>query len=381
MKPQAFQQGEIRDEDDNIIRTGAYGKKTAFATADNNGIIDYIINNFDAVMETIAGGWIYEATKDDFPTKGDGSKIYVAQDTGKMYKWNEKEYIAITSPVAPETITEATTDSEGNLVLNLEYGESLTVPLQPLIDAKTYADNASASAGNAKTSETNASKSATAAASSASAASTSAGNAKTSETNAADSAAAAASSASTVTYASQEEVKAGTEAAKMVSPATLKGMMDSVLSEQWHAAYPVGRHIISMNSANPNTYLPYMSDTTWELTAQGRVLIGAGTGTDINGTSMKFKEGDTGGEYTHKLTVDEMPDHKHKIEWPFEGGDYGKKAPKSSHYIKSGTLLYASSDVTNLNASNNVYTNSSGQKKSHNNIQPYITVYVFKRSE
>ena len=35
MKRQAFQPGEIRDNNDNIIRPGAYGKKTALATSDN----------------------------------------------------------------------------------------------------------------------------------------------------------------------------------------------------------------------------------------------------------------------------------------------------------------------------------------------------------
>lgn len=51
MRPQAFQYGELRDEDDNIIRAGAYGKHTAFVTADNVGILDYIMNNFDAIKD------------------------------------------------------------------------------------------------------------------------------------------------------------------------------------------------------------------------------------------------------------------------------------------------------------------------------------------
>lgn len=51
MKPQAFQHGEIRDENDNIIKAGAYGKNTPFCTKDNNGILDYIINNFE---------WLYD---------------------------------------------------------------------------------------------------------------------------------------------------------------------------------------------------------------------------------------------------------------------------------------------------------------------------------
>lgn len=49
MRPQAFQAGEVRDEHDNIIRAGAYGKKSPFTNANNAGILDYIINNFDVV--------------------------------------------------------------------------------------------------------------------------------------------------------------------------------------------------------------------------------------------------------------------------------------------------------------------------------------------
>lgn len=51
MKPQAFQHGEIRDENDNIIKAGAYGKNTAFANKTNDGILDYIINNLE---------WLYD---------------------------------------------------------------------------------------------------------------------------------------------------------------------------------------------------------------------------------------------------------------------------------------------------------------------------------
>ena len=51
MRPQAFQYGELRDENDTIIRAGAYGKHTAFVNADNTGILDYIMNNFDAVKD------------------------------------------------------------------------------------------------------------------------------------------------------------------------------------------------------------------------------------------------------------------------------------------------------------------------------------------
>lgn len=59
MRLQAFQPFERRDENDNIIRSGAYGKHTPLATRDNMGIIDYIGNNFDAIvslLDLIKGG-------------------------------------------------------------------------------------------------------------------------------------------------------------------------------------------------------------------------------------------------------------------------------------------------------------------------------------
>ena len=59
MKPQAFQPGELRDEHDQIIRAGAYGKKTPFVSSDNNAILDYIMNNFDALYAQIPNGRAY----------------------------------------------------------------------------------------------------------------------------------------------------------------------------------------------------------------------------------------------------------------------------------------------------------------------------------
>lgn len=56
MKPQAFQHGEIRDENDKIIKAGAYGKNTPFCTKDNRGILDYIINNLEWLYDKVTNG-------------------------------------------------------------------------------------------------------------------------------------------------------------------------------------------------------------------------------------------------------------------------------------------------------------------------------------
>lgn len=45
MTPTTFQMPELRDNLDNIIQAGAYGKKTAFCNAQNTGVLDYINNN------------------------------------------------------------------------------------------------------------------------------------------------------------------------------------------------------------------------------------------------------------------------------------------------------------------------------------------------
>lgn len=66
MLPQAFQPGEVRDNNDNIVSPGAYGKNTPLVTADNQGILDYIINNFAAIKQLV------ESTKQDVESVNNG---------------------------------------------------------------------------------------------------------------------------------------------------------------------------------------------------------------------------------------------------------------------------------------------------------------------
>ena len=217
MKRQAFQRGEIRDENDAIISEGAYSKKTAFANKTNDGILDYIINNFQALFDMISGACVYV---DELPTSGDSDKLYVVKSTGKTYRWDGKQFILVSEAVdglsayeiakqngfigtekewlesirgeKGESITDATVDSNGYLILTLSTGTTIKTALQPLVDAKQYADNAAASASQAKESAANAASSASQAnasdaqaSASASDAASSAAKAKTSETHAA----------------------------------------------------------------------------------------------------------------------------------------------------------------------------------------------------
>ena len=129
------------------------------------------------------------------------------------------------------------------------------------------------------------------------------------------------------------------------------------------AMYPVGSVYITYNNVNPGTFL----GGTWERFGQGRTLVGEGTGND-GSTSMSFTSGSTGGEYEHKLTINEMPSHNHKLH-----ARGGPTAQTSSPFA-------ANKPITQGSNSYGFDVSNTGGSLAHNNIQPYITVYFWKRT-
>ena len=117
--------------------------------------------------------------------------------------------------------------------------------------------------------------------------------------------------------------------------------------------YPVGSiYINANNGTNPATLLGF---GTWERFGEGRVLVSQDS-TDADFDAI----GETGGEKTHQLTVDEMPSHNHNYT-RVSGGAGG------------GGLNVDGSTST-------AYTSLAGGDFPHNNLQPYITVYMWKRT-
>lgn len=53
MQKTSYQAPELRDDNNNIIRPGAYGKNTAFCTPNNKGVLDYVNNNLEAHEDKI----------------------------------------------------------------------------------------------------------------------------------------------------------------------------------------------------------------------------------------------------------------------------------------------------------------------------------------
>ena len=154
MKKTIYQRPEIRDAEDNIIQTGTYGKESPLVNSTNDGVLDYINNNLEALHDNINGSRIYVANKAALPATGDLSAMYIAEDTGKWYLWDGTKYIETDNArkIADEAI--AARDAAKASQSAAKTSET---------NAKTSENNAAASKSAAATSATNAANSATSA--------------------------------------------------------------------------------------------------------------------------------------------------------------------------------------------------------------------------
>lgn len=132
--------------------------------------------------------------------------------------------------------------------------------------------------------------------------------------------------------------------------------------------YPVGWHLQTDDPEfNPNTFY---SGTRWEQ-IKGRVLVGVDTSqTEFNAV------GKTGGEKTHRLSANEMPNHKHNVAFNQATGKPQVNFPGWMMLSSYAGQLEASGgnrlggDVT-----------ATGGNAAHNNLQPYRTTYMWVRIE
>lgn len=143
--------------------------------------------------------------------------------------------------------------------------------------------------------------------------------------------------------------------------------------------YPVGSIYMSVNATNPAE----LFGGTWEQ-IKGRFLIGVGPN-DANTTdwwgsepegSVNCPAGELGGESLHTLTVDETPSHRHEMApwvWAVSAG------------FNTGTNNVPVADNGNAGPYNSVksrqkqYSEITGGGLAHNNMPPYLAVYMWKR--
>lgn len=133
--------------------------------------------------------------------------------------------------------------------------------------------------------------------------------------------------------------------------------------------HPLHSVLISFNNVNPGTYI---TGTTWELTAQGRTLIGV----DENDTDFNAA-GKTGGSKTHShdsgsivANIGAIADDLGKI-------GYIGTTPQATNY-GMGVSGAAVSDVSTKKV--NHATTTSGDTSNASSLPPYITVYIWKRT-
>lgn len=146
--------------------------------------------------------------------------------------------------------------------------------------------------------------------------------------------------------------------------------------------YPVGAIYLSVNSTNPATLFGF---GTWEQ-IQDTFLLAAGS---------TYGAGTTGGEATHALSINEMPNHSHTVY-----GFQGQTTNGTRNYLKmqadGNLVVYTSSNQAKWSASSQQTstpidkkvwtagvdgtTSSNGNGNAHNNMPPYLAVYVWKRT-
>lgn len=168
------------------------------------------------------------------------------------------------------------------------------------------------------------------------------------------------------------------EMEKQAEPITYETLKTYLLE----LAYPVGSIYTSEQNVSPETFL----GGTWE-PIRGRFLLSE------NDT---YRPGDTGGETSHTLSVAEMPSHNHSQDahshTPNASGYYFVAATASEAnntrvaYASSGNR-YVDGGTSNMGFSHRSGTNAaqpgisySGSGSAHNNMPPYLSVYMWKRT-
>ena len=138
--------------------------------------------------------------------------------------------------------------------------------------------------------------------------------------------------------------------------------------------FPVGAIYMSVSSVNPSTYF----GGTWERWGQGRVVVSLNEGDGDFNISEK-----TGGAKTHTLINNEVPR---------ETGSFIMHAAASAtnihhcdgvfkeNYTAPRYVSTLSSENAGATSIGTVGFDNGGGNGPHNNLQPYITCYMWRRT-
>lgn len=129
--------------------------------------------------------------------------------------------------------------------------------------------------------------------------------------------------------------------------------------------YPIGSIYISADATDPG--ILFGGEWVW---LKGRFLLGAGG---------SYSNGQTGGEATHKLSIEEMPRHVHPFSIENDGNvnetnviGFAGTAYKDNLGIPKGQ---------DWSSNGYVATTYRGGDQPHNNMPPYLVVYMWRRDK
>lgn len=132
------------------------------------------------------------------------------------------------------------------------------------------------------------------------------------------------------------------------------------INVMWSTIYPVGSIYISAADTSPST----LFGGTWEQIKDTFLLAAGDT----------YAAGATGGEATHTLTVDEMPKHTIKP----NSGTLIVNTEQGNSALTSGSAMASAGYLWNKGIETPSREVGGGQP--HNNMPPYLAVYVWKRT-
>lgn len=173
--------------------------------------------------------------------------------------------------------------------------------------------------------------------------------------------------------------------------AVVKAVQESLLD----LMHPVGSIFITTSEISPENIL----GGKWEPYAQGRTLVG------VNEQVEKYNTaGKSGGEETIKLTVEQIPSHGHNVKVVSSGSCSIPKSGGHTHkfkVLKNQTKTDGARDVIHVDGTgstwsgvitdngahthpvpNHIHTltqSNAGGGQEHNNMQPYITTFMWVR--
>lgn len=358
MKKTTYQIPEIRDDKDNIIQSGTYGKNSPLCNETNDGVLDYINNNLDYLKST------YDSIDNTYATKDELKSVSEESAAALNKKISDDSSAITTSRLTATTTTTviltatgetsvptANAGNKSKTIANTEYVQN---SIASLVDSAPDTLNTLNELAKALGNDANFATTVT----------NSIGE-KVSKSG--DTITGPILYSKTPNDDAELPNKAYVDSAIKSAVNAAVASVTKTLSDNMHAQYPVGSYIYSDKADNPANYLPYMSDTTWEQTAAGRVLIGAGTAD----SGTVYNAGDKGGEEKHKLSADENGPHTHDC---ISGNGSHSSATRWA-IVGTGVDTLNKGNVYNFTA-----TQSSGDGKPHNNMQPYIAVHIFTRT-